>query len=90
MSIVRAHRDDGIITKFGIFPDPVEQARQLLVHGVEDALIQGPLTSAPLVQWRPEWAMDVIGPEVDEEGFIAGLSPVDKAQSPVNKACGDL
>ena len=59
-------------------PDVVEESGELLVHRVEDSLVEGALGVAPLVERWPERAVDVVGPEVDEERLSGVLCLFDE------------
>lgn len=90
MAVVGTNGNDGVVAEFGVVADPIEETGELFVHGVEDALIEGSFVATPFVEWRPPGAVDVIGPEVDEEGVFVGLGLVDEFESFIDKAGGDF
>ena len=90
VAIVGTDRNDGVVTEFGIITDPIEETGELLVHGVKNALVEDAFVATPFVEWWPEGAVDVIGPEVDKEGFFLGLCFVDESESGIDEACRDF
>lgn len=90
VTIVGTNGDDGVVPEFGVVADAIEETGELFVHGVEDALIEGTFVAPPFVEGRPPGAVDVIGPEVDDEGFFVGLGFVDESESGIDEASGDL
>lgn len=53
--------------------------------------IEPPLAVGPLVDWRPERTVDVVGPEVDVERLLlAVLGLVDERDRRVDESAGDL
>lgn len=90
MTVIGANGDDGVVPELGITTNALEEAGQLFVHGIEDGLIEGAFAAAPFVEGRPPRAVDVIGPEIDEEGFFFGLGRVDEFEGPVDKTGGDF
>ena len=90
MTVIGADSDDGIVAEVGIISNAVEEARKLFIHGVEDAVIEGSFVSSPFVKGRPPRAVNVVGPEVDEEGFLFGLSLVDELEGFVDETGGNF
>ena len=90
MTVVGADRDDGVVAEFGVVTNAVEELGELFVHGVENAVIESSLAAAPLIEWWPEGAVNIVGPKVDEEGFVFGLGFVDELESLIDEAGGEF
>ncbi len=73
MAVVGANGDDSVVAELRVVANTVEEASELIVHGVEDAIVERAFAAAPFVEWRPEWTVDIVRPEVDEEGLFFNL-----------------
>ena len=90
MAVIGANGDDGVIAEFGVVADAVEEAGELFVHGIEDALVEFAFAPAPFIERWPERSVDVIGPEVEVEGVFHRLGVVDELEGFIDKAGGDF
>ena len=90
VTVVGTHRDDGVVSEFGIVADAIKEAGELFVHGVENAVVECAFAASPFIERWPEWTVDVVGPEVDEEGFLFCLRFVDELECLVNETGGDF
>ena len=90
VAVVGANGDDGVVAEFEIVADAIEKAGELFVHGIENAIVECPFAAAPFVKWWPEWTVDIVRPEVDEEGLFLSLRFVDKIEGFVDEASGDF
>ena len=90
MSVVRTNGDDGVVAEFGVVANAVEEAGELFVHGVKDAVVEGAPVAAPFVERWPLRTVNIVWPKVDEERIFLLLRLVDKFEGGIDKSGGDL
>ena len=68
----------------------IEESTQLTVHFFQDGEVEAAPASSPFFNRRPPGTMDIIRPEIDEEGLLGFHRLVDEGKSGIDEAGSDF